>query len=287
MELQQLKYFKTVAEIGKISAAAESLFISAPALSTSISRLEKELGMPLFQRTNNSITLNRQGQILLRYVNQVFANLDCARVELRESMLPQGHHVSVATMTSNSWIDLIAAFSQDCPHFTLACTSQRLSQFAVAGLPQQFGLLLAEDGDGMPDLSHLERMPLFEDRIVAMVHPDHPLRENLFFPTPDYPLHGRLMSRFATLGIPVPNGNANTMLVSRHMVAEGKGVAFSTAHTGRTMPEGLCYVPVSDMEVPWTVSLYWRKNRKLNEDECHFREFVKQLYVPNYGLHKV
>ena len=43
MELIQLKYFKTVAQTGKISDAAQALFISAPALSTSISRLEKEL----------------------------------------------------------------------------------------------------------------------------------------------------------------------------------------------------------------------------------------------------
>ena len=39
MELLQLKYFKTVAEMGKISDAAQALFISAPALSTYISRL--------------------------------------------------------------------------------------------------------------------------------------------------------------------------------------------------------------------------------------------------------
>ena len=46
MEMLQLKYFKAVAEMGKISAAAESLFISPPALSAAISRLEKDLGMP-------------------------------------------------------------------------------------------------------------------------------------------------------------------------------------------------------------------------------------------------
>ena len=63
MELQQLKYFKAVAEIGKISDAAEMLFISAPALSTYISRLEKELGFALFDRTNNKIVHNQQGQI--------------------------------------------------------------------------------------------------------------------------------------------------------------------------------------------------------------------------------
>ena len=79
MELLQLKYFKTVAELEKISAAAEALYISAPALSTSIARLEKELGTKLFDRTNNRIRLNRQGHIFLRYVNQIFNNLDCAR----------------------------------------------------------------------------------------------------------------------------------------------------------------------------------------------------------------
>ena len=70
MELQQLKYFKAVAEIGKISDAAESLFISAPALSTSISRLEKELGFTLFDRTNNKIVLNQQGRLFSRKAKQ-------------------------------------------------------------------------------------------------------------------------------------------------------------------------------------------------------------------------
>ena len=47
LEFLQLTYFKTVAEYGKIVTAAEALFITPPALSASISRLEKELGMKL------------------------------------------------------------------------------------------------------------------------------------------------------------------------------------------------------------------------------------------------
>ena len=73
MNLTHLKYFHTVAETGKIASAAEALFISAPALSTALARLEKELGMPLFERSGNRVTLNKQGQIFLRYVEQVFA----------------------------------------------------------------------------------------------------------------------------------------------------------------------------------------------------------------------
>ena len=89
LELQQLKYFKAVADIGKISEAAEALFISAPALSTSISRLEKELGVQLFDRTNSRITLNAQGLILLRHVNQISDTLEDAKQELQQSLLQQ------------------------------------------------------------------------------------------------------------------------------------------------------------------------------------------------------
>ena len=86
MDIQQMKYFKTVAEKGKISEAAESLFISAPALSTSVARLEKELGVKLFDRTNNKIVLNRQGELFLDYVNETMENLEDLKDALQKSL---------------------------------------------------------------------------------------------------------------------------------------------------------------------------------------------------------
>lgn len=291
MELQQLKYFKTVADVGKISTAAESLFISAPALSTSISRLEKELGMPLFYRTNNSIRLNRQGQIFLRYVNQVFASLDCARVELRQSMMQQGQHVSVATMSSNMWVDLITGFSQEYPHFTLSCTSLRLSQFAAAGLLPQFAFLLAGERE-VPGFyaEELESKPLFEDSLMVMLHLDHPLAkkdricpaeligENLLLPVQDYPLHEQLMRSFAAAGDPLVLGNSYSSMVCRHMVSEGIGVSFATEHTAKTDTYNLCFVPLDVPENRWQVRIFWRKNRALSRDEQQFLDFVQRLY---------
>jgi len=161
MELLQLKYFKTVAEMGKISAAAQALFISAPALSTSISRLEKELGVSLFDRTNNRIHLNRQGQILLRYVNQVFSSLDCAKAELRQSMMLQGQHVSIAMVASTQWVDMITAFSQEHPHFTLLCTSINRLELNHHGLSAQHSFLLAAEDDIPPLLQKSSTIPFF------------------------------------------------------------------------------------------------------------------------------
>ena len=87
MDIQQMRYFKTVAETGKISEAAESLFISAPALSTSVARLEKELGVKLFDRTNNKIVLNRQGELFLDYVNETMENLEDLKDALQKSLM--------------------------------------------------------------------------------------------------------------------------------------------------------------------------------------------------------
>lgn len=291
MELLQLKYFKAVAEIGKISAAAESLFISAPALSTSISRLEKELGMKLFDRTNNHITLNRQGEIYLRYVNQVFSTLDCARIELHQSIMQQKHHVSIATTTSNMWTDMIAAFSLEYPQFTLSTTNMKFFQLENDGLLPQHTFLLAEEQDVPPSYAaELDSITLFEDHLVVMMNPSHPLagkesidvhllqEETLFYPAPDIAMYERLKRLFEENDMPMPYGNTFPYLIYRRMAQEGLGISFTSRHISMLEPPTtLCYIPIANTR-PWVMRLYWRKQRPLTADEKIFRNFVEHFY---------
>lgn len=294
MELMQLKYFKTVAEIGKISEAAQSLFISAPALSNAISRLEKELGMSLFDRTNNRIILNQQGQIFLRYVNQVFSNLECAKTELQQSILQQGQHVSIASVASTQWVDMITAFSQEYPHFTLSCTNVKRSELMANGLPIQHNFLFAAEED-IPAFyaGELESIVLFEDHPVVMAHADHPLAkeasvslsqlvgQQVFLPMQNYPLYDHLVQLFESAGIPFPAGNAYSHLAAQQMVASGLGIAFSSMHTSRTPAMPLRYIPIRDAYRPWISRLYWRKDRSFTKDEEVFKAFVEKYYSRN------
>lgn len=291
MELQQLKYFKTVAQMGKISDAAQALFISAPALSTSISRLERELGVTLFDRTNNRITLNQQGQILLRYVNQVFNNLDCAKAELRQSILLQHPHVCIASVSSTQLVDLITAFSQEHPGFTLQCTSLNRSELINNGLTAQHSFLLAADSDLSPEYAQkLESVYLCDDHPVLMVHPEHPAAkkgyadlneltgENIFLPFQDNPLFDQLVKIFDDNNIPLPMGNAYSHLTTQQMVAKGLGIAFATKLTGRTPSLSLRYVPIKNNYQPWAMRLYWRKGHDFTEDEKVFWDFVVRYH---------
>lgn len=291
MELLQLKYFKTVAEMEKISYAAQALFISAPALSNSIARLEKELGTKLFDRTNNRIRLNKQGHILLRYVNQVFTTLDSAKTELHQSAMLQGQHVSVASVATTQWVDMITAFSQEYPHFTLLCTGVTRAGLQTGGLsPQQSFLLAAEDDIPQEYSEKLDSAFLFEDHPVVMVHKDHPFagqkaveleqlrNETLFLPFQGFPLHDHLIKLFAEYGIPFPAGNAYSHLATQQMTVQGLGIAFSTSHTALANPQELRYVPISNGCRPWNNRLYWRRNQTLTADEETFKTFILDYY---------
>ncbi len=79
MQLHQLQYIVETDRLGSISRAAESLYLSQPNLSTTISELEKELGIRIFDRTNRGVVPTEEGAVFLSYaqsiVNQI-ANLE-------------------------------------------------------------------------------------------------------------------------------------------------------------------------------------------------------------------
>lgn len=291
MELQQLKYFKVVAQVGKISEAAQSLFISAPALSTSISRLEKELGVTLFDRTNNRILLNQQGQIFLRYVNQIFSNIECAKTELKQSMLQQGNHIYLACVSTTPWTDLITAFSHEHPQFTLSCTSIRCSDIIEKGLPAQHNFLLAAEAV-VPEYlaSELDSVILYSDTPAIAVHPDHPLASkasvtlqelseyNLMFPMPNFSLYEQIVALYESEGMTVPDGSSHSYIAGLQMAAAQVGVTFVPGRSAQTPLLNVRFIPIQCNFAPWAFRLYWRKNHAFTKDELQFKSFAELFY---------
>ena len=84
MELTQLKQFKAIADCGTMSAASESLYISQPALSISMHKLEKELGCQLFTRKKNHIALNDVGKIVLNSTDIILNVLEDMQRQIYE-----------------------------------------------------------------------------------------------------------------------------------------------------------------------------------------------------------
>ena len=73
MELEQLRHFTAAAEAGSFSAAARSLYISHSTICRSVSALEEEFGVRLFERSSRDFCLTEAGEALLPQAQSLLA----------------------------------------------------------------------------------------------------------------------------------------------------------------------------------------------------------------------
>lgn len=78
MELNQLRYFRTIAECGSMTAAARVLQVKQPTVTVAVKNLEEELRTTLFARNRSGVTLTATGEALLRYAHEVLGLVDQA-----------------------------------------------------------------------------------------------------------------------------------------------------------------------------------------------------------------
>ena len=114
MKLSQLKQFQTVAQTGNIVEAANTLFISQPALTKSIQELENEIGVPLFNRENRKLKLNNFGKIALGYVNMLTDEEKCLENNLKG--LPKQSVLRLTTDINSIISYLIPVFTAKYPN---------------------------------------------------------------------------------------------------------------------------------------------------------------------------
>lgn len=290
MKLNQLKYFLVVAEVGKISQAAKILYISPPALSSTISNLEKELGVQLFERDSNSIKLNKQGEIFLRYVKQVFNNLDCAKLEIQRSLEESSNTVRIAVTSSSLWVPLISAFTNEYRDIMLSFTTLKIAQLQDDSFLRQFSFILAEHDDFAAD--GMNSIRLCGEKLVALIPSEHPLAEKteimlsdlidelLFLPMPGQSLNRRIKQIFREQQLPLNHIHECADTTCRLMVEEGRGISFTTSHAVPSKVTTMKCVPIKAIEPQWEQRLYWQRDRILTREEICFKDFVETLYQP-------
>lgn len=97
MNTEQLRQFETIAQTGTMTAAAEQLHITQPALSRSMARLEADLGVPLFERKGRSISLSHEGEAALEYVRAILHEERLMRITLND-MAHRANALMIATV---------------------------------------------------------------------------------------------------------------------------------------------------------------------------------------------
>ena len=97
MELRQLIYFMAIVEHQTMHAASEALLISQPALSRSLSNLEDELGLQLFDREKKRLVLNENGEMVLPYIKRILKDVHKLETDLAEYQKNR-HRIEIASL---------------------------------------------------------------------------------------------------------------------------------------------------------------------------------------------
>lgn len=126
--LSLYRVFYTVANTGNISKAAEQLFISQPAISKSIRKLEQSLDVTLFSRNSRGVQLTEEGEILYTYVQKAFFSLQTGESRIKKiNELGIGHlHIGVSTtLCKFMLLPYLQEFIKTHPHIkiTIECQS--------------------------------------------------------------------------------------------------------------------------------------------------------------------
>ena len=118
MEVHQLRYFVTAARVGTITRAAENLYVSQPALSEQVRKLERELGTALFERLGRRLVLTAAGEALLPHAERALFEVEEGRMRVREVLGLRRGRVAVGIIPSvaaNLLPETLAAFRRGHP----------------------------------------------------------------------------------------------------------------------------------------------------------------------------
>lgn len=118
MELLQLKYFCALAKNEHLTMTARELMVSAPSLSLTIKKLEKELGVELFDRNGRDIQLNESGKIFYHYINRSLMMLNFGIAEAVKVGLKKKELI-ICFNSPYIWQDYIDTFQKDHPEIAL------------------------------------------------------------------------------------------------------------------------------------------------------------------------
>jgi LysR family transcriptional regulator, transcription activator of glutamate synthase operon len=175
VDLTTVRWFLAVADHGHVTRAAADLCVSQPGLSRAIARLERELGVPLFDRAGRNVQLNPYGRVFREHARRLVAADEAARRALAQAADPDHGEIRLGflhTQGTSLVPDLVRRYRRAHPRVTfrlLQDSTERLGQAVRSGAADLAIVSPRPDG---PDLSW---RPLIVERLLLAVPAQHRL----------------------------------------------------------------------------------------------------------------
>ncbi|KYC39457.1 transcriptional regulator [Scytonema hofmannii PCC 7110] len=304
--LDQLRILKAIAAEGSFKRAADSLYVSQPAVSLQVQNLERQLDVPLFDRGGRRAQLTEAGHLLLSYGEKILSLCQetCRAIEDLQN-LQGGTLIVGASQTTGTYLlpRMIGMFRQKYPDVAvqLHVHSTRRTAWSVANGQVDLAIIGGEIPAEL--VESLEIVPYAEDELALIIPVSHPFskldtihREDL------YKLQFIALDSQSTIRKVIDQVLArcdidtrrfkvemelNSIEAIKNAVQSGLGAAFvSTSAIAKELQMGLLHcAPIEGVIVKRMLRLIFNPNRyRSKAAEAFSREILPQFATPGWNL---
>ena len=291
---KKLLYFAVVIEQGSLNRAAKLLQVSQPALSTSMDRLEAEVGLKLLQRGPKGIVTTRSGDILYCHARLIREEIELAERDLVQARDDNSDSIRIGSLPSLASKIIPLALSKwrethkeghlqiiENAQIDLLIGLLRRDFDFVIGFTEMFDML-----DG------LRQRVLFRDKLCVIASPNHPLRktENLAWtdlvkfpwisPT-SRRAHTVLEHIVKTMNVSAPHQITVCGSVSllKSLVAETDHLALLPAHavSEEIADERICALAFEDPALNRDIAVFFREGYEMDQTRKDLVDCVSKI----------
>jgi LysR family hydrogen peroxide-inducible transcriptional activator len=275
VEIHQLRYFVSVAEIGSFTRAAQACYVAQPSLSQQIRKLEEELGQALFERLGRRVRLTGAGHILYERAAVILSALAEAQDALRDpTRLREGEIQIAAIPTVAPYLlpQLIRAFTRKFRRAEVTVhedfTAEIVGHCASGEVDLGIVALPIED-------ARLTVEPLFSEDLLVAIPPKHALSRKRRITLEELTRERFvLLSEIHCLGVqvvrfcerqgctPAVTCRSAQLLTVQELVGLGQGVSLVPEMAARVdRSHKIVYRKLAGTKASRTLAMVWNKRR--------------------------
>ena len=288
MELRQLEYFQMASRLRNITRAAERLRVSQPNITVAIKKLEAELGIQLFDRSQKQLSLTPEGAVFLNRVELALRNIQDAVLEVNDYKQLQKGTIKIGIppmMGAYLFPKIFSSFQHRYSHLDIYLHEE--GSMSIRGQLERdeldFGIIIISGA-----AQNLQLLPMSRNQIVCCVPEDSPLAKKRAITWDDIAdsnivmlKEGSFLRQTILQGMKAAGSTPNIVLESNQVVtlkgliASGVGIGFLLDMVVGDTP-GVKAVPLAE-PIFVDVGLAWKKDRYISKAAQSFIDFCKDL----------
>lgn len=295
MNLNQLRYFISVAENGSFTKAAASHFISQTAITQQIHALEENIGTKLLDRNSRPVSLTPAGRVLLKEAREILGRMDAALIRTREASTGLEGELRLGYTKGYEHSDLpkyLRRFHREYPNVLISCYRCDTDALAAGLISGDYDVIFTWDSTNLRQEETLQLQVMEQVPLRVALYANHPLarrseltrkdlkQENILFMSPSGTgdsfgdaFYIRLYQQAGYQPNILLRSNDMESILMMVAAEEGISIVPEYSHPWDVGTENVVFVPLAGEGETEEILIAWRKN----DDNPALRHFLQKL----------